>query len=354
MKTRLVLLSLLLFSQLSFSQQLKDVFAGYTLSKIPTNTSIVGSKWVVSLGATTDGLSEDRLTISQSLSSMSLNQENQENLAMALLSNLGLGGFSENEFNVVFNKLEVYTIKDLYSLPLVKGEKVVFSSIKASSFDLIFNKSIAANVMAKLPVELISIDSEIAYENKKRLSINGSNLFVAHKIVKVNKIETIEKSKKFNGSSEVKNLLGYNILFNYKDLVNKSIKQAILDEGFDKITNIKYLDQYIKKYSKMTPIKVNITNPSAGTLGVGMFNEIKEICYCELSDGNKHIYPITTTNSGDKVTYDYLQVDYFWIKYAVMPGVSAGDNIPVGFLSIDKNSKLSLISKTFYISNFIE
>lgn len=354
MKTRLVLLSLLLFSQLSFSQQLKDVLEGYTLSKIPTNASIVGSKWVSSLGATTDGLSEDRLTISQSLTSMSLNKENKENLAMALLSNLGLGGFSENELNVVFNKLEVYTIKDLYSLPLVKGEKVVFSSIKAASFDLIFHKSIAANVMAKLPEELITIDSEIGYQDKKRLSINGANLFVAHKIVKINKIETIVKSKKFNGSSEVKNLLGYDILFNYNELVNKSIKQASLDEGFDKLTNIKYLDQYIKKYSKMAPIKVNITNPSAGTLGLGMFNEIKEICYCELSDGNKHIYPITITNSGDKVTYDYLQVDYFWIKYAVMPGVSKGDNIPVGFLSTDKNSKLSLISKTFYISNFIE
>lgn len=356
MKSRLIIIvCLLLVSDFTFCQQLNNILEGYTISKIPTNKSIVGAKWVSTLGATTEGLPENQLTISQSLNNMSLDKENQGNLTLALLSNLGLGGYTSNDLSVIFNKLEVYTLKDLYNLPLVKGEKVVFSSIKAASFDLIFNKSISANVMSKLPREMLNIDGEIDYENKKRLTIIGADLFVAHKIVKINKIETKTKSKKFNGGTfEVNNLMGYDFVFNSGELVNKSIKQAVVDEGFNKLTNMKFLDNYIKKYSRIAPIKVNITNSSKGSLGLGTFNEIKEICYCELSNGNKHIYPISVTNSGDKVTYDYFQVDYFWITYSVLPGVSKGDDMPLGFLGTQGDSKLSLISSTFYISKVNE
>lgn len=352
MKSKLLFIAcLILVSDVAFCQQLKNILEGYAISKIPTNKSIVGAKWVSNLGATTEGLTESQLTISQSLNNMSLDKENQGSLTLALLSNLGLSGYASNDLSVIFNKLEVYTVKELYNLPLVKGEKVVFSSIKAASFDLIFNKDISANVLAKIPKEILDISGEVDYLNKKRISINGSDLFVAHKIVQINKIETKSKSKKFKrGTFEVENLMGYYFVFNSNDLVSKSIKQATLDEGFDKLTNLKYLDNYIKKYAKIAPIKVNITNSNKGSLGVGLFKEIKEICYCELSDGNKHIYPIAITNSGDKVTYDYFQVDHFWITYSVFQGVSAAENLPVGIVGTHGDSKLSVISKTFYIS----
>ncbi len=351
----LLIVVLLLFSNVAFCQQLNNILQGYTISKIPTNKSIVGSRWVSDLGATTEGLPEDQLTISQSLNSMSLDIENQGSLTLALLANLGLGGYASTDLSVIFNKLEVYTMKDLYNHPLVKGEKVVFSSIKAASFDLIFDKSISANVMSKLPNEMLNVDGEVDYQNKKRLTISGADLFVAHKIVQINKIETKTKSKKFKrGTFEVQNLMGYDFVFNSQELISKSLKKAVDDEGFNKLTSIQNLDLYIKKYSKIAPIKVNITNSDKGNFGIGIFNVVKEICYCELSAGHKNIYPINITNAGDKVTYDYFQVDHFWITYSVFEGMSSGDNIPLGIVGTQGDSKLSLISKTFHVSEVKE
>ncbi|PJJ67336.1 hypothetical protein [Chryseobacterium geocarposphaerae] len=353
MKTKILFFAGIFISQLHFSQQLKNILEGYTISKIPTNHSIVGAKWVTNLGATTDGLPENQLIISQSLNNLALDTENTGSLSLGLLSSLGLGGYSSNDLKVVFNKLEVYTVKDLYKLPLVEGEKMVFSSLNAAAFDLIFNDNISASIMAKLPKNTLEIEGEVDYGNKKRISVNGTNLFVAHKIVTIDKIKTKTKTKSFREAFEIKDLAGYDFVFNSNELVRKSIIEAVSTEGLEQLSNFKYLDNFIVKYSKRFPIKVNITNTSKGNLGVGMFNEIKEICYCELNNGDKHIYPITVVNVGDQVTYDYFQVDHFWITYSMFPGVTK-DNMPVGIVSTDKNSKLSLISKTYYISKALE
>jgi hypothetical protein len=345
----------ILYSNLLFSQQLQNVLEGYSISKIPTNRSIVGSKWVSGLGATTVGIPEDQLTISQSLNNLSLDNVNEGSLKLALLSNLGLSGFSTDELSVVFNKLEVYTINDLYNIPLVKGEKIVYSSIKAESFDLIFNKELSANINAKLPKEYLNWSSEIDYNNKKRLSIDGSDLFVAHKIVELNKVVTQKKKKKFyRGNTAVNDVLGYDFVFNINDLVTKSIQRAIDVNGKDELMEKSNLNEYIIRYSKIAPIKVNISNNSKGSLGRGLFKKVIELCYCELNNGNVTYHPITITNTGDKIVYDYFLLDSNFTVAFTSFGWGSQSNFPSGISYIGGDTKLNVISQTYFITKVLD
>lgn len=356
MKTKITLLicSFLIINN-CYSQQLKNVLDGYTISKIPTQKSIVGAKWVTDLGATMEGLPETDLTIAQSLNQISIDKENQGYLGLALLSSLGLTGYASNDLNVIFNKLEVYTIKNLYQLPLSKGEKIVFSSIKVASFDLEFNKQIAASVLAKLPQNNISVDAEVDYGSKKRITINGSNLFIAHKIIKIDNIKSKTVSKKLKNSFSVKKIMDYDVNFNVDKLTSYASNKTVEEIGLEKYNNLKALDLYIQKYSLKENINVNIMSTSRGNLSSGIFNENLKICYCELIGQDKKLYPINVINTGDKITFDYLYIDNFWIQYKLMNGVySPTSEKAIGMVTSSDNSKISIISKTYFISKVVD
>lgn len=356
MKLRLLLINFLLFVNTLHSQQLKNILEGYAISKMPTNSSIVGSKWVSSIGATTEGINETELTISQSFNEFSLDKENKGSLSIALLSNLGLSGFMSSDIKVIFNQLEVYTLKDLYKLPLVRGEKVVFSSIKVASYDLEFDKKISANVMAKMSVDGVKIEGEVDYGNSKRITIKGANLFIAHKIVKIGRIETATKSKNFkNGSFSITDLQEYDFTFNVNQLVNKAIDKAIENVGIDKVIQTESMDHYIDLYARIAPITINILSASRGTSSIGVLNKSIDICYCELIGADKKLYPINITNTGEKIVYDYLFIDEFRINYSIITGVTnVNSNRPVGFLLSPKTNKISVISKTYYFSMVVD
>lgn len=337
------------------SQQLKNILDGYTISKIPTQKSIVGAKWVSDLGATTEGLPESELSIAQSLNQLSIDKENQGYLDIALLTNLGLSGYTSNDLSVIFNKLEVYTVKNLYQLPLSKGEKIIFSSVKVASFDLVFNKQLSSSILAKLPQNNLSIEAEAEYDNKKRITINGANLFIAHKIVKIDNIKSKTYSKKMKNEFSVKNIIDYDISFNANKLISYATEKAIEEIGIDKYNDLKSAAPYIEKFSVKEPIDVNILSATRGNLSSGILNENIQICYCELIGTNKKTYPIYVVNTGDKITFDYLYIDNFRIQHTLLNGFySAASKKTPAMVTTSDNSKISIISKTYYISKVID
>lgn len=351
MKNRILLLLLTLYFPFFYCQNLANILEGYTISSLPTSKSIVGSKWVKGIGATTEGLPEDKLVIAESLALLSLNKNNEINIGAALISVLGLSGYNSSDIKVIINKLDVYTVKNLYELPLAQGEAFVFSSIKAESFDLEFDSKLSSAVDAKIMYANLPFRLSSSTDHRKRLTIEGSNLFVAHKIVKLDKVDERRKSKKMRSSFEVKDIMGYDIKMNVSPLVNNAIVRTKNELGINQYNSLKYLDSYIRKFSKEKQIIVDVLSAKQGLLSSGIFNKKFDVCYCEVIGRNTLLYPINFVNTGDKVTYYYLYIDQLHIQYKFFDGVSTLDNERVAFLTTSDESKLSIISKTFYISS---
>lgn len=334
---------LLMLTSASFSQNLKNILDGYTVNKIPTDRSIVGAKWVKNFGATTEGLTDDKLIISKSLNQYSLDKESAESLGVGVLSILGLTGYSTNDISVVFNDLQIYSIKNIYELSLIEGEKIVFSAVKAGSFDLIFNKNLESSVKAKIPLRNLKIDAEINLGEQKRVTINGSNLFVAQKIGQVTKITTKTKSKKLRGSLEVKDVLGYDFSFNVNRLINSAVKRTVEEIGQEEFNKLEALDFFIRKYSKEENINLSVMSKNQGTTTSGIFSKIIDFCYCKVfGDIDGRLFLINSTNTGDNIRYDYVLIDNFWIHNS-KKGIS--------IISSSDESKISVISKTYHIES---
>lgn len=333
---------LLLITSTIFSQNLNNILEGYTVNKVPSDRLIVGAKWVKGFEATTEGLSEDKLIISKSLNQFSLDKESSESLGISVLSVLGLTGYSSNEITVIFNELQIYSIKNIYEIPLLEGEKIVFSAVKAGSFDLIFTNNLESAVKAKIPLKNLEIDAEVNLGDRKRITINGSNLFVAQKIAQVTKIITKTKSKKLKGSFEIQNILGYDFSFNVTKLVKSAEKRTIEEIGQTNYDNLKGLGQYIQKYSNEENITLSILSKNQGATIVGMFNKKLDFCYCKVfGDIDGRLFLINSTNSGNLIKIDYLLIEKFWINYQKGGGI--------GFLTSGDDSKISVISKEYQI-----
>lgn len=342
MKNKLLLLFLLFQVTVISAQDLKGILSDYTINTLPSDRPIVGSKWSADLGPTTEGLTGDKIVISRSLNNMSLTAENKQQLNIALLTLLSLDGYGGNSISVVFNELQIHTIKNLYEVPLIKNEMLVFSAVKAKSFDLIYDKSLNSAVKAKIPLRNLKIDAETDLGGKKRLTLSGSDLFVAQKVVKVVGINTRTKSKKLNEGFSVSGILGYDLSFNVNQLINAVEKSTIKEIGQTRYDELSGLGQYMRKYANAAPIKVSIVSKDNGTTVGGIFTKVIEVCYCKMfGDVDGKMFLINSTNDGNELKFDYLYMDNFWIT------IKKGG---VTFLTTSKESKVSVITKSYSLA----
>ncbi|WP_256010312.1 hypothetical protein [Desertivirga xinjiangensis] len=352
----ILLLFFSIVTQVCISQPIGStgILKGYTFINVPSNRQIVGAKWVAGIGATTSGLPPEQLIESQSLSQQSLSNETLGGLKLSLKSILGLGAFSNSQLSVELGDIKIITVKDLYSLPLVKNEKVIFEAAKVSSIDIIYSKELEGSVRAKLPNGVNVFNAGLQAGGKKRATVQGENLYIAQKIVKISKIETDEDTQKIKNNFKVDNLMGYDIQFDNSALIYSSLAIARQQLGPNALQSLKDVSHVIAQYSPQAkPVLLSInSNSQGGTTSDGMFSKEISFCYCKAQGPiSGRLFLLNKINSGDKVTFDNIRLDEYAISYSKLPGVTSANGDFVSFTPAkpQAGSKVTILRKTYHL-----
>jgi hypothetical protein len=339
-----------LLSTSSFCQNLKHALAGYVFNTLPTDRSIVGSKWVPSIGAVSSGsISEDKI-ISRSLGNYTFDKESVLQVQTVLRSILGIDAFRADEIYITIDSLEVETLRDLYSISLSENEMLVYEAIKATSIALSYNRSLEASVEAKIPTSYKMVEISAGGAAVKKISFNGQNLYVAHKIIKLDKITSASKSRKIDDKFKVSDIAGYNISFNNTKLINEVFKKLVENKGQEFADSRKYVGGFIAEYANAAPIAISILSTEKGEMTNGVFKKVIDFCYCKsFGDIDGRLFLINKIINGTRITFDYILIEDYYINYNKMAGARG----LVTTYEPNKKSKVTVISKTYHIKNII-
>lgn len=350
MKFKILLISIcLLFPFKVFNQTLEGYLDGYSLMKLPSDRPIVGSTWADKIGPTTNGFPEDDLIISQSLNQIAIGKENSAKLKLILLDRLSLSGYGESQIDVVFNNLEIWSIPDLYKIPLTKGQKIIFSALKSESFDIIFSKDLSSSIKGKLKARNIEITGEAEIAGKNLISLQGVDLFVAIKVIQIEKVTQKNKSVSLKGGFSAENILGYDLEINANSLLNSLEKKLIDDLGRENFYNIANLTPYLIRDSRIEDLRLTAFSNIYGSSSAGTFRNSIWLCLCELvTEKSSKIYLINTRILGDVIYYDYAYLKDFFINVSQWTDmVDTSRNKPPLMVTTRKHSKLGVTQISF-------
>lgn len=340
-----------------YSQRLNNVLEGFSISKVATSQPVVGAKYVTDIGTTTEGFTSENLIEARSIDFFSLNAENKAGLTLGLKSIFSIGIASMSDLDIEIKDLQIVKIRDLYNIPLVKNEMIVFEAIKAGSFVLTYNKDIDAKIKAELPVNAEVVELQASNVNQKKLKISSTNLFIAYKIIKIDKVSVKKSTKKINQGFKIKDINDYDISFDITDLIAKVDAKVITEVGMDNFVKLKAMNLYVTKYSSLADIQISLASAERGVFSGGIFQKTVPFCYCNsVNDISSRTFLIYVSNTGKNVTYEYLVIDFIDIDYSKNSYFQNEIQKPVTIRvqSPGRNSKVTIVSKTYTISNIIK
>ncbi|MFB9110042.1 hypothetical protein [Flavobacterium gyeonganense] len=207
MKKHILLVILLIFSSsvktIANNMTTIDPFEGFKIMSLPRENVPIGALWNLSLGPIGTGVGPEFLQNSKSFSSF--NQITDKNFSDSI--NLGLqnymtlnGRYSAN--NKSQFKVEDVSIVTLNSTDVLKnsiGQYIVYEAIKISKISVIIEKNKDLEIKASLLklFKNLDITNETEVKNEKKLEMTGVDLYIAYRIVKVEKAKSYKEKLKF-------------------------------------------------------------------------------------------------------------------------------------------------------------
>jgi len=200
----LLFLCIILFPRLSFAQE--NFFSGFRQMEVPRNTIPMGAIWS-DTGPLGYGVLDSELEVSDSYSNFNsdANKSFKEGLSLSILSFLKVGGgyVSSSNLNIELKSIKIVRVVSTDVLRKNIGNSILYEAIKAEDIIFTINKSKSAELKADLTQKFknISIISETEYENTKKIETKGVGLYIAYRVVNLQKRNTSTKKVKFKSQT---------------------------------------------------------------------------------------------------------------------------------------------------------
>ncbi|WP_420137478.1 hypothetical protein [Sphingomonas sp.] len=162
----------------------RDLLTDYTLLTVPRSTLPIGARWIPNVGPSGSGATNN-VTIARGSDSTRIDATTRRNLSLSLANLLGLGASSLDHTDVELSGVEIYRVDDLTKLNIRPGEQVLYEGIKAKSIKLRLNQVAADQVSANAAVHKIPVSLGGSSGSERAVTIDGSDLFIAYKVVEI-------------------------------------------------------------------------------------------------------------------------------------------------------------------------
>lgn len=211
---RTILLALTMGSILAsspVSAQSTGLFKEYTPLVTPRSDLPIGALWIPSVGPS-DGGDPANVSVQQGVSTISLDSTTRQKIGFGLGNFLNLSGGGDVIKSVDIDGIEIHRVADVGKLSITAGQQVLFEGIKARRIALTVGSDKAAEVTANAAAKGIPVVASASAGSAQKITLDGTNLFLAYQVVGFNnpKVKTVRKKHK---GSEVTIGDGYRFTF---------------------------------------------------------------------------------------------------------------------------------------------
>ena len=194
-----------------------DVLKDFAILSAARSDISIGSPWRQGLGPTEAELSDNQLLKVTSIDSQVLDKNTALKVslvtAIANKLNLKLGANKNVVDTVKLNKVSIVRVKELNNLDLINGGAYVWEGVEVESFTVTTDKTGAANVGVDLPkvAPNATINATLDASGTSKITVEGSHLFVAYRVVQLSEGKLVSKSKSPINNSSVSLPLNYQL-----------------------------------------------------------------------------------------------------------------------------------------------
>jgi hypothetical protein len=174
--------------------QTDGIFRDYAALTVPRADIPVGAEWIPGVGPNGDGAS-DNISVAAGMSASTINTTLHRKIAFGLGSLLGLDADSATDRTVGLEGIEIHRVKDIGKLRLAAGQQVLFEGIKAKRILVTVDKARSAQLQAAAQAKGIPITASIDAGSTRKITLDGSNLFLAYQVIALESPRVREETK---------------------------------------------------------------------------------------------------------------------------------------------------------------
>lgn len=179
--------------------QSTGLFTEYNALTTPRADVPIGALWLPSVGPAGPGQS-DNVTVTRGVSSNNLSSNLKKKIGLGLSNLLGLNAGSTTITSVELQDVEIHRVGDMSRLNVAAGQQVLYEGLKAGRITVTIDRTSAANLNAAAAARGLPITASVDVGNNRKITFNGSNLFLAYQVVSFGSPQVSIKRHKYKDS----------------------------------------------------------------------------------------------------------------------------------------------------------
>ena len=178
--------------------QSTGLFRDYTALTTPRTDIPIGARWIPGTGP--DGTADSsNVTVSKGANSLTLNSNLQRDIGFGLSSYLGLSANRSAVRSVNLEGIEIHRVADIGKVQVNAGGQVLYEGIRAKTVELTVDSSVGAELTAGATVRGIPVSANVVQGNTRKITLDGSNLFLAYQVISFDSAQRRETEKRHRG-----------------------------------------------------------------------------------------------------------------------------------------------------------
>lgn len=158
---------------------------GFYALSLPQSDIPIGAKWRPGIGPDGNGAPPSNLLTATAPTALNSTQTRQAGIQLGLAKFLGLSGDAADSTSVELSNLQVVRVRSLESTELSSGEAILYEGLKAGSIKVNYKANAAGEIEAAVEAQGLPITGRTAGGDTKTLTLDGSDLFIAYKVVRL-------------------------------------------------------------------------------------------------------------------------------------------------------------------------
>lgn len=157
--------------------------SGYQIMENPRSKVTLGAKWINDIGTNGNGVPEEEIDRVSGIESYIYTSSANASVTAQLARFFGISGAAVNQTKFILKGIETYRVKDIFTTNITAGESILYEAIKVRTIYIEQVQGANAGIEAQLRAKGIPFEVGAAVNGGERVVIDGSNLFLAFRVV---------------------------------------------------------------------------------------------------------------------------------------------------------------------------
>ncbi|MES2625266.1 MAG: hypothetical protein V4628_08300 [Pseudomonadota bacterium] len=300
---------------------------GYKALSLPRRSIPVGALWRQGIGPEGNGVAAEYRESTQSISRLNVDQQFSADLKVSIINYLNLGPAFTNSLNVDISNLVIDRVVSLDELKGSSGQEFLYEGLRAKDIKVSYSSQLDSAFKISAQSKGIPIILDGATNGQNNVTLDGSDLFIGYRVVRLEQGRVERRSKKLNFEGEA-TVEPYQVNLDYRELASCMCNR---EPG-----------RRASQCLAQTPTYVNVVNYSRLTTSGGPFQRRFTL------DGREqwpYQVPLGSEFSGSSIIFDTLVVGPIYV-----PTVSdVLENQLFCLTGVEDGSEVELVRSTLEI-----